>query len=80
MRFRPKYREPNRLLVLFPIFSGRAADVGFEYPRKMAGGGKAEVRTNSGQGLIRITEEALCFLRFFFQDEVGQSFSRFLLL
>ena len=45
----------------------------------MAGGGKAEVRTNGGQGLIRIMEEAFCFLRFFFQDEVRQRFSRFLL-
>ena len=71
--------ESNRLLVFFPIFTGRTADIGFEYPRKMAGGGKAEVRTNGGQGLIRIAEEALCFLRFFFQDEVGQRFSRFLL-
>ena len=71
--------ESNRLLVLFPIFTGRTADIGFEYPRKMAGGGQAEVRTNGGQRLIRITEEALCFLRFFFQDEVGQRFSRFLL-
>ena len=71
--------ESNRLLVLFTIFTGRTADIGFEYPRKTAGGEKVEVRTNGGQGLIRIAEKALCFLRFFFQDEVGQRFSRFLL-
>ena len=65
-------------LVLFPIFAGCAADVGFEHPRKMTGGGKAEIRTDGGQGFIRIAEEALCFLRFFFQNEVGQRFSRFL--
>ena len=45
----------------------------------MAGGGKTKIGTDSGQGFIRIAEEALCFLRFFFQDEVGQRFSRFLL-
>ena len=49
----------KQLLVLFPILAGRAADVGFEYSRKMAGGGKAEIRTDGGQGFIRITEEAL---------------------
>ena len=65
-------------LVLFPILAGCAADVGFEHSGKMTGGGKAEVRGNGGQGFIRIAEEALCFLRFFFQNEVGQRFSRFL--
>ena len=64
--------------MLFPILAGCAADVGFEHSGKMTGGGKAEVRGNGGQGFIRIAEEALCFLRFFFQNEVGQRFSRFL--
>lgn len=45
----------------------------------MAGGGKAEIRTNGGQRLIRIAEEAFCFLRFFFQDEVRQTFARLFL-
>ena len=53
--------------MFFPIFAGRAADIGFEYPRKMAGGGKAEIRANRGQRFIRIAEEAFCFLRFFLQ-------------
>lgn len=66
-------------LVLFPIFAGCAADVGFEHPRKMTGGGKAEIRTDGGQGFIRIAEEAFGFLRFFFQDEVRQAFARLFL-
>lgn len=41
----PDSCQPNigELLVLFPIFAGRAADIGFEYPRKMTGGGKAQI-------------------------------------
>lgn len=66
-------------LVLFPIFAGCAADVGFEHPRKMTGGGKAEIRTDGGQGFIRIAEEAFGFLRFFFQDEVHLAFARLFL-
>ena len=71
--------QPNvdKPLVFFPIFAGRAADIGFEYPRKMAGGGKAEIRANRGQRFIRIVEEAFCFLRFFLQDEVSYIFPRY---
>ena len=66
-------------LVLFPILTGCAADVGFEYSGKMTGGGKAEIGADGGEGLVRIAEEAFGFLRFFFQDEVCQALARLLL-
>ena len=65
--------------MFFPIFAGRAADIGFEYPRKMAGGGKAEIRSNRSQRFILIAEEAFCFLRFFLQDEIRYIFPGILL-
>ena len=66
-------------LVLFPILTGCAADVGFEHSGKMTGGGKAEIGADGGEGLVRIAEEAFGFLRFFFQDEVCQALARLLL-
>ena len=45
----------------------------------MTGGGKAEIGSDGGEGLVRIAEEAFGFLRFFFQDEVRQTLARLLL-
>ena len=64
-------------LVLFPILTGCAADVGFEYSGKMTGGGKAEIGADGGEGLVRIAEEAFGLLRFFLQDEVSYIFPRY---
>ena len=64
--------------VFIPIFAACAADAGFEYSGKMAGGGKSEIGPDSGQRFIRIAEEAFCFLRFFLQDEIRQALARLL--
>ncbi len=45
----------------------------------MTGGGKAEIETDGGEELIRKTEEAFAFLRFFFQEKVHPTLARFLL-
>ena len=44
--------------MLFLIFPRGGAGIGLEHPRKMAGGGKPQIRTDGGQGLVRKTEEA----------------------
>ena len=44
----------------------------------MTGRGKAKIRADSGQGFIRIAEEAFGFLRFFFEDEICQALAGFL--
>ena len=59
--------------VFIPIFAACAADAGFEHSGKMAGGGKSEIGPDSGQGFIRIAEEA-----FFLQDEIRQALARLL--
>ena len=37
-------------LMLLPVFPRGGADIGLEYPGKVAGGGKPEIRSDGGQG------------------------------
>lgn len=65
--------------MLLPVFPRGGADIGLEYPGKVAGGGKPEIRPDGGEGLIGIAEEALGFLGLFLQDKIGEGLAGFLL-
>ncbi len=55
--------------MLLPVFPRGGADIGLEYPGKVADGGKPEIRPDGGEGLIGIAEEALGFLGLSFRTK-----------
>lgn len=46
----------------------------FKYPREMTLGRKSQIVSDCSKRFIRITEEALCFFRFFFKNKICQAF------
>ena len=73
-----KMKPPSLQVSLF-IFPRSASNIQFENTGKVAWRGKTEIGPDSGQRFIRISDEALCFLRFFFQDEICDIFPCILL-
>lgn len=70
---------PRKSLMLLPVFPRGGADIGLEYPGKVADGGKPEIRPDGGEGLIGIAEEALGFLGLFLQNKIGEGLAGFFL-
>ena len=58
--------------MLFSVFAGIDAGVFAKDAAEMALRGKAEIDGDGRQRLVGIAEKALCLLRFFFEDEIGE--------
>ena len=61
------------------VLPRRFAAVFFEYSCKVALRGKTEVIRYQSKRFIAVTQEALCLLDFFAENEIGQSHAGFLL-